>query len=557
MSENFGHSASANTVMRAYAIFDGGGVLGAALAGALKAAEDKGIEFAGFGGTSAGSIVAALAAFGYAGSEIETILVETDFTEFLNDSGKPVEAFKERLSEILRLISLGGNLNGVRALFKAPSIVKSLRAKRGVDDGKTLAKFLLDKIKVKHPSLMDRSEVRFEDIEALGCRSLKIVASDVTRRMPVVFSSKNLRHGTSVLNAVRASACYPFIFQPVELNDGALLVDGGLASNLPAFLFHEEQRQTKLPVFAFDLVSQSGPPKSPFELDRFMRDMISTALDAGDELIRQVLVNIIHVPIEIPEDFDVLDFKMDQSRREELFRKGYDQVSLFLDNSCEPFRIARQVKDIPEFLKRSDIGGIDRISEQLMRRMLQARFGNPKLLETVLSGLAREIEATTQARAVRATIMLPTDRKNPINQKPTRIVVYSHGMRDENGEEHDDATLEIDEDAGCTGLAWINRAPAVADLEKAKDNPVWKMTIDQHQRIPRDRKSMLAIPIGIDRPPATSLEKATSRGTLSIDSETPLDDTLWIETDDANVVVSREVLKTMQLWENVIRSLFR
>jgi NTE family protein len=42
--------------MEAYAIFDGGGVKGAALVGALAAARSKDLEFLGYGGTSAGSI---------------------------------------------------------------------------------------------------------------------------------------------------------------------------------------------------------------------------------------------------------------------------------------------------------------------------------------------------------------------------------------------------------------------------------------------------------------------------------------------------------------------
>ena len=56
--------------MKAYAVFDGGGVKGAALAGALTAAEQEKIEFQGYGGTSAGSIVALLASIGYTGKEI-------------------------------------------------------------------------------------------------------------------------------------------------------------------------------------------------------------------------------------------------------------------------------------------------------------------------------------------------------------------------------------------------------------------------------------------------------------------------------------------------------
>jgi len=47
--------------MKAFVILDGGGVKGAALAGCLAAAEDRGIEIVAYGGTSAGSIVALLA----------------------------------------------------------------------------------------------------------------------------------------------------------------------------------------------------------------------------------------------------------------------------------------------------------------------------------------------------------------------------------------------------------------------------------------------------------------------------------------------------------------
>jgi NTE family protein len=57
-----------------YAILDGGGVKGAALAGCLAAAEDKHIDFIGYGGTSAGSIVALLAAVGYSGEDLNPSL---------------------------------------------------------------------------------------------------------------------------------------------------------------------------------------------------------------------------------------------------------------------------------------------------------------------------------------------------------------------------------------------------------------------------------------------------------------------------------------------------
>jgi predicted acylesterase/phospholipase RssA len=50
-----------------------------------------------------------------------------------------------------------------------------------------------------------------------------------------------------VVAAVRASASYPFVFEPVKTHDKCLLSDGGLASNLPAFLFAKEHRATGFP----------------------------------------------------------------------------------------------------------------------------------------------------------------------------------------------------------------------------------------------------------------------------------------------------------------------
>ncbi|WP_394223487.1 patatin-like phospholipase family protein [Alteromonas gracilis] len=47
--------------MKAYGVFEGGGVKGVALAGAYKAALENDVDFIGFGGTSAGAIVALLA----------------------------------------------------------------------------------------------------------------------------------------------------------------------------------------------------------------------------------------------------------------------------------------------------------------------------------------------------------------------------------------------------------------------------------------------------------------------------------------------------------------
>src|ERR1700730_14581200 len=64
-----------------FAIFEGGGVKGSALVGALEEAV-KHVEIIGVGGTSAGAIVAALFAVGYDPAEIRTIMLQLNYRKF-------------------------------------------------------------------------------------------------------------------------------------------------------------------------------------------------------------------------------------------------------------------------------------------------------------------------------------------------------------------------------------------------------------------------------------------------------------------------------------------
>ena len=60
--------------MRADAVFEGGGVKGIGLVGALEVMEQAGYRWNMLAGTSAGAIVAALVAAGYTASELKPIL---------------------------------------------------------------------------------------------------------------------------------------------------------------------------------------------------------------------------------------------------------------------------------------------------------------------------------------------------------------------------------------------------------------------------------------------------------------------------------------------------
>src|SRR5688572_9498011 len=64
-------------------VFQGGGVRGAALAGAYAAARARGVRFGAVAGTSAGAIVAAFIAAGATPEFLHETLTETEFKDLL------------------------------------------------------------------------------------------------------------------------------------------------------------------------------------------------------------------------------------------------------------------------------------------------------------------------------------------------------------------------------------------------------------------------------------------------------------------------------------------
>jgi NTE family protein len=62
------------------AVFEGGGVKGIGLVGAISVIEEAGYEFINVAGTSAGAIVAALLAAGYTAAEMKEIITELDLS---------------------------------------------------------------------------------------------------------------------------------------------------------------------------------------------------------------------------------------------------------------------------------------------------------------------------------------------------------------------------------------------------------------------------------------------------------------------------------------------
>lgn len=503
--------------MKAYAILDGGGIKGAALAGCLAAGEELQIEFAGYGGTSAGSIVALLASLGYSGQDLLHMMVdEIDFSFFLDDGGEHLS----RLAGLARRLENAGPWRSLGIMLGSwlnqGRLWRHLRRHLGLYRAGRLQGYLLGKIVQKYPELRGRRDVSFAELLRRGGRPLKVVASDIGLARPVVFSAVGEPEQDGlVLDAVRASMSYPFVFEPVVVF-GRHLVDGALSSNLPVFLFDRERQQDGLPVIAFDLVSgESRPAGSSYGLLEYSRDLLNTALESGDELLRQLTRGLYHVRVVLPGEIHALDFGLPRQQRLDLWRSGHSQTHSF-------FR-----KVVPHWLDAQD--EVER---------LQALYTDPKLVKQVLEVFVREIEQNTPARLCRAQIMLPTGRA-------TRQVVYHCNM---DGDA--DSDLELAMDGGCTGRAWTSHKPQLADLEEAhRELGPWKMTARQYHKVRQDRKAMLCVPIFDPAGPGGASEATMMPvlGTLSLDSATRLADTEWLRESYA--------VRRAQFWADVLARL--
>jgi NTE family protein len=184
----------------------GGGARGGAHVGVLKALEELGIQVDYIAGTSMGAIIGGLYASGYSVADIEELLRSADWDRALTDRPERRDRTmrkKEVESDFLVPYRLGFNHGRLQAAL-------------GAIEGQHLDQ-LFQRI------LMPVSGVRDFDNLPIPFRA---VATDLATGEEVV-----LEEG-SLAEALRASMSVPGAFVPVRL-EGRLLVDGGMANNLP------------------------------------------------------------------------------------------------------------------------------------------------------------------------------------------------------------------------------------------------------------------------------------------------------------------------------------
>jgi NTE family protein len=198
-----------------FIILEGGGVKGSALVGALQEARQR-VEIIGIGGTSAGAIVASLFAAGYTPEEIHTLMATIDY----------------------------------RLLAKRFLIPRRF----GTHSSEYIYTWLKDRISIKIRKVPGK-QVRFAEMPM----PLKIMAADLQNQEIAIFS----RQGSAdmeVAAAVRMSMSIPLFYEMITYGPRQL-VDGGIISNFPLWLFEEERLSSAsgVSVIGFDLTEPITP----------------------------------------------------------------------------------------------------------------------------------------------------------------------------------------------------------------------------------------------------------------------------------------------------------
>lgn len=309
-------------------VCEGGGVKGIGLAGAWSLLYERGYRPKRIAGTSAGAITAALIAAGYTGAEVKQVLLpETGPFDF--------NRFKDK---------------GWEDRIPGAGPVLSLLFQQGIFEGRFFLEWMRGLLASKGVHTFADLPVDDED----GASCLQVIVSDLTAREMLVLPRDAAKLGYAsplemeVALAVRMSMSIPLFFEPVKVlnkktNREHLLVDGGLLSNFPVWLFDcGEGQEPRWPTFGMLLVEPD--PKTPLServpkvereptglkgLGHLLSGLLHTALEAHDRLYleRAQFARTISIPTL---GVGTVEFDLSNERAKKLYQSGRDAADDFL-----------------------------------------------------------------------------------------------------------------------------------------------------------------------------------------------------------------------------------
>ena len=306
-------------------VFEGGGVKGIGLAGAFELLEERGYRPQNVAGTSAGAINAALVAAGYTSQELRDIVFSLDYRKF-----------EDRRWYGKGHVGLGVNVLREQGLYRGDEFYRWIKERL---DAKKVHTF---------------SDLTTGDEDVRWSSRLQVIVSDVTSRRLLILPRDAKQLGMDpdeleVALAVRMSMSIPIFFEPVRVqnkntNREHLLVDGGMLSNFPIWLFDcDTGALPDWPTFGLLLVEPD--PKHPVTerlpkptrgprgtrgLVDLLSAMVHTMLEAHDRLYleQETFARTIGIPTV---GVGTTEFDLSRERAEALYQSGRDAAAKFLE----------------------------------------------------------------------------------------------------------------------------------------------------------------------------------------------------------------------------------
>jgi NTE family protein len=253
-------------------VLSGGGARGAAHIGVLKVLDDLHIRVDAIAGTSMGAVVGGLYASGMSAREIETVMTSLNWQDAFRDRPPREDlTFRRKQEDENFLVKFPLGVRGAH-----------IQLPKGLIQGQKLSQTLRRlTLPVAHITSFDELPTRFA-----------AVATDLETGDAVVMKSGDLT------TAMRASLSAPGVFAPVE-RDGRLLVDGGIAENIPIDVAREmgvdilivvdvgfpllpREKLTSVPVISNQMLAILIQKNSRKQLDTLSKSDIVIAPQLGD-----------------------------------------------------------------------------------------------------------------------------------------------------------------------------------------------------------------------------------------------------------------------------------
>ncbi|WP_202980278.1 patatin-like phospholipase family protein [Marinobacter fonticola] len=346
-------------------VLSGGGAKGMAHVGVLRVLEEMRVPVDIVVGTSAGSAVAALYALGMDVTEIEDRFVEMDWLSSFQDSpGRAYKPVRRKFDDWRYPVDPGIGVGP-----------EGISLGRGLVAGQNLG-FILNEL--------TRRAALVRDFDKLPIR-FRAVATDLETGEEVV-----LKEG-ALAEAIRASMSIPGVYAPMQIDD-RLLVDGGIANNLPISVAQDMGADVVIAVDISDALLEGEKLTGAFSVVGQLTTMMTRRnvddqlerLTGEDVLIRPKLEDLTSADFfDAPE---IIEAGATAARNEAV---GLNSLRVGPVAWADFQRARHHARFTPDLIADVQIQHDSRLSREFLRSRIRQQAGQPLDVEQLEDDLRR------------------------------------------------------------------------------------------------------------------------------------------------------------------------